>query len=101
QVFEEVEKITFVQEGEVHPKGAAIEIDGCGLASHRGEQPLPFYPELEVQKVMPASDPLYGIGPFQPALLADDLQGFEAPVNVELCLDLALLLDDASEPFGV
>src|SRR5581483_6358464 len=86
-----------MQERELHFHGARVEVHLAGLALHRAEQALALDDVVQVEELALRANAADGIGPFEPAFLAQDVELPEAPVEVDLLLDLALLLGDTRQ----
>src|SRR5437879_5796937 len=86
--------------GELHLHGAGVEIHVGGLAGRRDQQLLPVDAVAQVEQLALSADAGDGVGPFQPVLLAQDVELLQLLIDVELLLDLALFLRDAGQAFG-
>src|SRR4051812_4174833 len=90
-----------MQEGELDFHGARVEVDLAGLALHGAERPLAIDHVAQVEQLALCPDAANGIGPFEAAFLAQDVELPEPPVDVDLLFDLALLLRDALQTLAV
>src|SRR5206468_3174949 len=77
-----------------------VEIHVGGLAGRRDQQLLPVDAVAQVEQLALIADAGDGVGPFQPVLLAQDVELLQLLIDVELLLDLALFLRDAGQAFG-
>ena len=73
-----------MQQVELHAHGAGEELDVARLAGHGLEQLLPVDAVGEVEQLALVADAGDGVGPLQAPLLADDVEGLELLVDVEL-----------------
>src|SRR5262249_22161826 len=90
QVAEEAQQVLLVQQLQVDAHGAGVEVDVGRLAGRGIDQLLALDAIAHVEQFARDADAVDRVGPFQAALFAEDVEGLEALVDVDLLADLAL-----------
>src|SRR5207245_1361935 len=98
QVGEKAHQVLFVQQGELDLHRARVKVDVGRLARRGAEQALALDDVAQVEQLALRADAGDRVGPFEAALLAEDVEALQALVDIDLLIHFALFLGDTRQP---